>query len=148
MVFLQYAIRFDLRSTVWAPEVTKVQKWCLRANRFFANNFWHEQVRAITIVPSCSPRQDEWNGISFDLERSTLKVDLRSRSRNDLRRSWSTSYDASWQDKHIGACPMPLSQLYQKLYAKNAYDLMMTSCDLIWPFQGVADAKTCCGHHY
>ena len=65
-----------------------------------------------------------------------FKIWPQVRSRFDLSRSYCTSIDdASGQDKHIGECPMSLSQSYQKLLAKTHIDLMTSSCDLKWPFQ-------------
>ena len=86
----------------------------------------------LILVPSCFPRQDALNNIRVDLQRSRSKFDLRSKSRGDPSRSYCIWIDASWWDKHNVTTPTSLSRLNKKLLTKR----LVTSGDLIWPFQG------------
>ena len=71
------------------------------------------------MLPSCSPRRDESNGISFDPEKSTLRFDLRSWLRLDLSITCCISYDAPAHGKHIGVSSTAVAQFYQDLLAKK-----------------------------
>ena len=75
------------------------------------------------LVPTCFSRRDESFGILLDLERSTWRFDLRSRSRSDLSRSCCISLDSSQRDKRICLHYKCMCTLYQKLSTKK--------CDVI-----------------
>ena len=57
------------------------------------------------MVSKCSPSPDESYDMQHDLPRSLRDLDLRSRSKVDLSRS----FDLSGRDKHDGAISFALS---------------------------------------
>ena len=98
-------------------------------NRFSQITFLALQDREILLTPSRFPLQDKSKHVCGDLERSISIFDPRSRLHDDPNRSWCTSVDASWEDKHIGTIFTSLF-LCQKLLTKNGLWPLMTSYDL------------------
>ena len=84
-------IRYDLRSTVWPPEVAEVKKK-LSPRITFSFLDVQQKYRCLS---SCSPCREKSNYIYGDLEGSTSIFDLRSRSKGDLTRSCCILFDAS-----------------------------------------------------
>ena len=99
----------------------------------FGDNFLIMQPSKMILIPSCFSRRDGSNGISFDLKRSILKFDLRSRSRsrsNGSLGSWCISLDSYGGDKHNDTTFTLLPPSSGDLSPKNHRWPLMTS---FWP---------------
>ena len=57
--YRKYAIRFDLRSIVWAPTIIKYQKYCFSPTFFSVNNLWSIYSTATILVSSCLSHRGE-----------------------------------------------------------------------------------------
>ena len=68
----------------------------------------------------CSAHQDASNDIHFDLEVTLRSRGLRSPLDLDLMRSYYTYFDAYQREDLDGALSFALTQLVQKLFAKNS----------------------------
>ena len=83
-VDVECGLRFDLSSTLLAPEVKVYQGqppiFC--TNVFFCNSFSSITPRATILPPLCSSRQDGSNDTQFDLIKLRSKFDLRSEVRS------------------------------------------------------------------
>ena len=85
------------------------------------------------MVSLCSAHQDASNDIHLDLEVTLRSRDLRSPLDLDLLRSRYTCFDAYEQEDFDGALSFALTQLGQKLLAKNSFALRSRHFDVFDP---------------
>ena len=85
------------------------------------------------MVSLCSAHQAASNDIHFDLEVTLRSRDLRSPLDLDLLRSLYTCFDAYERENFDGALSFALTQLGQKLLAKNSLALRSRHFDFFDP---------------
>ena len=115
--FCYYNLRFDLRSTVWAPESKSYKIAFFFSKKTFHNNFWLSEETTLILPVSYFSSWDASNELYFDLKRSFWKFDLRSShdSWPDRKRSCCISVDPYGRPEHIYGIFMARTGLYPKL---------------------------------
>ena len=96
----------------WGNQGSKFQNF---PKRFLDDRIFNVKTRATILIPSCLSRQGASNHVSFDLERSRSKFDLRSsqgkvRARNAMTaipRLYRIWFSSNWQ-KTVGDLEWPL----------------------------------------
>ena len=130
-----------INALIILSDLTYLQRFCLQGattakivdfflKPFVCNNFWLKPCTNFILPASCFSRQDASHELSFALERSCWKFDLRSRSWPDPKRSCCISVDPHRRPEHSYGVFIALSGLYQKLFPKNCWWPSMTWNDL------------------
>ena len=136
MLRLRFTISFDLRSTVWAPEVIK---WKFIV--FFTEMVFHWQLfdmrdMKIKMTPSCSPRRAGLATALFTLKyqyQNLTSGQVRSRSGHDPSRPIINMHTHLPKRLDEPSRLAPFASLYP--HPVTSY-WRKTDCDLRWPSHG------------